>query len=68
MSALRQNKLTTPKSTYKKLEVLWLNEALSFYQSLCLTDIESLRNRHLRVVAKCYGQSYNDRHFDKTKQ
>jgi len=30
----------------------WLNQALYFYQSLRLTDSESLRNRHLRVAAK----------------
>jgi hypothetical protein len=38
-------------STYKKLAVLWLNQALYFYQSLCYADIEVLRNRHLRVAA-----------------
>ena len=39
-------------STYPKVAVQWLNQALSFYQSLCLVDSEVLRNRHLRVAAK----------------
>jgi hypothetical protein len=41
-------------STYKKLVLQWLNEALCIYQSLCLVDSEVLRNRHLRVAAKRY--------------
>jgi hypothetical protein len=43
---------TTGNSTYNKLAVQWLNEALCYYQSLCLVDSEVLRNRHLRVAAK----------------
>jgi hypothetical protein len=39
-------------STYPKVAVQWLNQALRFYQSFCLVDSESLRNRHLRVAAK----------------
>lgn len=39
-------------STYPKVAVQWYNQALCFYQSLCLVDSESLRNRHLRVAAK----------------
>lgn len=38
-------------STYPKVAVQWLNQALCFYQSLCLTESEVLRNRHLRVAA-----------------
>jgi hypothetical protein len=38
-------------STYPKVAVQWLNEALCFYQSLCLVDSEVLRNRHLRQAA-----------------
>jgi hypothetical protein len=41
--------------------VQWLNQALCFYQSLCLVDSEVLRNRHLRVAAKRYSQAYYDR-------
>jgi len=39
-------------STYPKVAIQWLNQALCFYQSLCLVDSEVLRNRHLRVAAK----------------
>jgi hypothetical protein len=39
-------------STYTQVAVQWSNQALCFYQSLCLADSESLRNRHLRVAAK----------------
>ncbi len=43
---------TTANSTYPKVAVMWLNQALCFYQSLCLVDSEVLLNRHLRVAAK----------------
>ena len=39
-------------STYPKVAVQWLNQALCFYQSLYLVASEVLRNRHLRVAAK----------------
>ena len=42
---------TGANSTYPKVAVQWLNQALCFYQSLCLVDSEVLRNRHLRVAA-----------------
>uniref|UniRef100_UPI001FD73C04 hypothetical protein n=1 Tax=Lunatimonas salinarum TaxID=1774590 RepID=UPI001FD73C04 len=42
-------------STYPKVAVQWLNEALCIYQSLCLVESEVLRNRHLRVAAKRYA-------------
>jgi len=48
---------TTHNSTYPKVAVQWLNQALYFNQSLYLTDSESLRNRHLRVAAKRYLQA-----------
>jgi hypothetical protein len=41
-------------STYPKVAVQWLNQALYSYLSLCLADSEVLRNRHLRVAAKRY--------------
>ena len=44
-------------STYPKVAVQWLNQALCIYQSLCLVDSEPLRNRHLRVAAKRYVQA-----------
>lgn len=43
---------TVHNSTYPKVAVQWLNQALCFYQSLCYADSEVLRNRHLRVAAK----------------
>jgi hypothetical protein len=51
-----ENKQRTANSTYKKLVVQWLNEALCFYQSLCLVDSESLQNRHLLLAANRYKQ------------
>jgi len=47
---------TGANSTYPKVAVQWLNQALCMYQSLCLVDSEVLRNRHLRVAAKRYWQ------------
>ena len=49
---LRPKRSPAGNSTYKKLAVWWLNEALCIYQSLCLVDSEVIRNRHLRVAAK----------------
>jgi hypothetical protein len=49
---------TPYNSTYPKVAVPWLIQALCFYQSLCLVDIEVLRNRHLRVAANRYQQAY----------
>jgi len=53
MNELTNTKTRTPagNSTYPKVAVQWLNQALSIYQSFCLVDSESLRNRHLRVAA-----------------
>ncbi|MCB9262461.1 MAG: hypothetical protein H6607_08820 [Flavobacteriales bacterium] len=41
-------------STYPKVAVQGLNQALYFYASLYLTENESLQNHHLRVAAKRY--------------
>jgi hypothetical protein len=49
-------KNTWHNSTYPKVAVQWLNQALYFYQSSCLVDSEVLQNRHLRVAAKRYQQ------------
>jgi len=49
--------ITAANSTYPKVAVQWLNQALCFYQRLCLVDSESLQNRHLRVAAKRYAQA-----------
>lgn len=39
-------------STYTKVAVHWLNQALWFYQCICLVVSELLQNRHLRIAAK----------------
>jgi len=39
-------------STYKKLAVQWLNEALCFVSSSVVADSFRLRNRQLLVAAK----------------
>src|SRR5690606_4707742 len=51
-------------STYPKVAVQWLNQALCFYQSFCLVDSEVLRNRHLRVAAnRC--RAYKNKQMNK---
>ena len=50
-------KTTTHNSTYPKVAVQWLNQALCFYQSSCLVDRKVLRIRHLRVAATSYAQA-----------
>ena len=42
----------TANSTYKKLAVQWLNEALCFVSSSVVADSFRLRNRQLLVAAK----------------
>jgi hypothetical protein len=44
-------------STYKKLAVQWLNEALCFVSSSVVVDSLVLRNRQLLVAAKRYQQA-----------
>ena len=46
----------THNSTYKKLAVQWLNEALCFVSSSVVEDSFRLRNRQLLVAAKRYHQ------------
>jgi hypothetical protein len=43
---------TATNSTYKKLTVQWLNEALCFVSSSVLADSFVLRNRQLLIAAK----------------
>jgi hypothetical protein len=45
-------KKTCYNSTYKKLAVQWLNEALRFVSSSVLADSLELRKRQLLVAAK----------------
>jgi hypothetical protein len=46
------DKMPAGNSTYKKLVVQWLNEALCFVSSSVLADRFVLRNRQLLVAAK----------------
>ncbi len=57
----KKKEARTDNSTYPKVAVQWLNQALCFYQSFCLVDREVLRNRHLRVAAKRYRTFKTDR-------
>jgi len=43
-------------STYKKLAVQWLNEALCLVSSFVVADSLVLRNRQLLVAANRYSQ------------
>jgi hypothetical protein len=52
MINLTDRKTTPYNSTYKKLAVQWLNEALSFVSSSVVADSLELRNRQLLVAAK----------------
>ncbi len=51
-----QKKRAAHNSTYKKLAVQWLNEALCFVSSSVVADSLVLRNRQLLVAAKRYMQ------------
>jgi hypothetical protein len=46
------NRKPAPNSTYKKLAVQWLNEALCFVSSFVVAESLALRNRQLLVAAK----------------
>jgi len=48
----RWTRTPAPNSTYKKLAVQWLNEALCFVLSFVVADSLVLRNRQLLVAAK----------------
>lgn len=50
-----ENRKTGANSTYKKLAVQWLNEALCFVLSSVVADSFRLRNRQLLVAAKRCG-------------
>jgi hypothetical protein len=51
-----KERTTGYNSTYPKVAVQCLNQALCFYQILCLVDSELLRNRQLRQHANRYEQ------------
>jgi hypothetical protein len=49
-----KTKARTANSTYKKLAVQWLNDALCFVSSSVVAESFHLRNRQLLVAAKRY--------------
>src|SRR5690606_10667976 len=51
MTRLTEEEKRTHNSTYKKLAVQWLNEALCFVSSSVVADSFRLRNRQLLVAA-----------------
>jgi hypothetical protein len=51
-----KTRTTGYNSTYKKLAVQWLNQALCFVSSSVLADSLVLRNRQLLVAANRYSQ------------
>jgi hypothetical protein len=51
---LKEYRKAAHNSTYKKLAVQWLNEALCFVSSSVVADSFRLRNRQLLVAAKRY--------------
>ncbi|NBN98783.1 MAG: hypothetical protein EBV19_06030, partial [Flavobacteriia bacterium] len=51
-------KTPTGNSTYKKLAIQWLNEALCFVSSFVVADNFVLRNRQLLVAANRYIQLF----------
>jgi len=51
-----EDRTTGGNSTYKKLAVQWLNDALCFVSSSVLADSLVLRNRQLLIAAKRYQQ------------
>jgi hypothetical protein len=55
MTSSDRKESRTANSTYKKLAVHWLNEALCFVSSSVLADSFCLRNRQLLVAAKRYA-------------
>jgi hypothetical protein len=52
----------TANSTYNKLAVHWLNEALCFVSSSVVADSLVLRNRQPLIAAKRYGQFQNKKY------
>ncbi len=52
-----RKRTTTANSTYKKLAVQWLDEALCFVSSFVVADSLVLRNRQLLVAAKRWAKA-----------
>jgi len=58
MLDLSKNKMPACNSSYKKLAVQWLNEALCFVSISVVADSLVLQKRQLLVAAKRYTQGY----------
>jgi hypothetical protein len=57
---MRIEERATDNSTYKKLAVQWLNEALCFVSSFVVADSLVLRNRHFmkpQNVGRQFGRT-----------
>jgi len=55
MKTIKRNEISKAcNSTYKKLAVQWLNEALCFVPNFVVADSFALRNRQLLVAAIRY--------------
>jgi len=52
----QSTRTTGYNSTYKKLAVQWLNQALCFVSSFMVADSLVFQNRQLLVAAKRYSQ------------
>jgi len=52
LNSIGEQNMAAHISTYKKLAVQWLNEALCFVSSFVVADNFGLRNRQLLVAAK----------------
>jgi hypothetical protein len=62
---LTEDRRPACNSTYKKLAVQWLNEALCFVSSFVVAESLALRNRQLLVAAKRYTTFWNEFKIDK---
>jgi hypothetical protein len=56
ISENKKSRTPACNSTYKKLAVQWLNDALCYISSSVVLDSFVLRNRQLLVATKRYGQ------------
>ncbi|SFV33360.1 hypothetical protein SAMN05660895_1660 [Thermoflavifilum thermophilum] len=59
MTTNQLNRRVAYNSTYPKVAVQWLNQALCSYKTFVQVDSEVLRNRHLRVAANRWLQFLN---------
>jgi hypothetical protein len=65
---LRTDRRAAGNSTYKKLAVQWLNEALCFVSSSVVADSLLLLNRLLHQAPKRYLTLFEDRHKELNRE